>query len=93
MHTAVHEIGKYDGLFIASLSCNCQVVMNSPAFHLAVTVVLSQDKTEEETLAFKRKEGVRLKRKAEEDRRVGLFSACREGNVEEVRAGFFGSLS
>lgn len=43
-----------------------------------------QGKKEEDTLASKRKEGVRLKRKAEEDRRVGLFAACRAGFVEEV---------
>lgn len=36
-------------------------------------------------MAAKRRENVRLKRKAEEDRRVGLFTACRAGFVEEVR--------
>lgn len=41
--------------------------------------------TEEEVLAAKRRESARLKRKVEEDRRVGLFAACRAGIVEEVR--------
>lgn len=45
----------------------------------------SKDKTPEEIETDKRKEGVRLKRKAEEERRVGLFTACRAGFVEEVR--------
>lgn len=44
-----------------------------------------KDKTPEEQEAEKRKEGVRLKRKAEEERRVGLFTACRAGFAEEVR--------
>ena len=47
--------------------------------------VKGKDKTPEELEAEKRKEGVRLKRKAEEERRVGLFTACRAGFVEEVR--------
>ncbi|CAN0547659.1 unnamed protein product, partial [Ectocarpus sp. 12 AP-2014] len=40
---------------------------------------------EDTSVADKRKEVVRLKRKAEEERRVGLFTACRAGFVEEVR--------
>ncbi|CBN74776.1 Heat shock protein 40 like protein/ DnaJ domain containing protein [Ectocarpus siliculosus] len=42
-------------------------------------------KDEDTSVADKRKEVVRLKRKAEEERRVGLFTACRAGFVEEVR--------
>ncbi|CAM9178065.1 unnamed protein product, partial [Scytosiphon promiscuus] len=40
---------------------------------------------DEVSASEKRKEMVRLKRKAEEERRVGLFTACRAGFVEEVR--------
>lgn len=39
------------------------------------------------TAAAKRKESARLKRKAEEERRINLFAACRGGEVEVVSGG------
>ncbi|CAM9626538.1 unnamed protein product [Ectocarpus sp. 13 AM-2016] len=60
----------------------------SAAREAAVQRDAQQDKGKKDegtSMADKRKEVVRLKRKAEEERRVGLFTACRAGFVEEVR--------